>query len=160
MPLAVGGQTRDGRGRFAVRADTDRLTRLIRLIPERTRTAVDDVAHAIRDDARSRAPRDTGSLIASLYVGNGEESDYAQCAAAARSLNHDAVIEQEVRPEFVLSLFGSGNSGFGAVIGSAVQHAIFQEFGTVHMGPQSFLNPAVEAHREEFINAMKQVPNT
>lgn len=155
-PLSVGGQARDARGRFTVRLNNDRLINLIRAMPNRTRASVDQTTSTIRDRARQMAPRDTGSLIASLYVSNGEDSDYAQCAATARSLNPAAVIEQEVRPEFVLSLFGA-TGGFAGVVGSAVAHAVFNEHGTVHMSARPFLIPAVEAESSAFQASMSHV---
>lgn len=160
MPLRVGGQARNTRGQFTVRVNDDRLVSLIRAMPNRTRASVDTTLGNIRDRARQQAPRDTGSLIASLYVSNGEDSDYAQCAGTARGLNPQAVIEPEVRPEFVLSLFGSGVGGFAGVVGSAVAHAPFNEYGTVHMGARPFLIPAVEAERDDFEASMSHVADT
>lgn len=160
MPLAFGAQSRDARGRFTVRLNDDPLQRLIRDMPTRTRKAVDENAVAIRDLAQATAPRDTGSLAVSLYVSNGEDSDYGTAAAAAAARNPDAVIVPEARPEFVLSLFGSGSPGFAAVVGSAVEHGLFVEYGTVHMAPRPFLTQAVEAIREQFIGDMSNVADT
>lgn len=155
-PLSVGGQARNSRGQFTVRLNNDRLVSLIRAMPNRTRASVDESLNNIRDRARAQAPRDTGSLIASLYVSNGETSDYAQSAGTARSLNPQAVIEPEVRPEFVLSLFGQVG-GFAGVVGSAVSHAPPNEYGTVHMDARPFLIPAVEAEQDDFETAMRHV---
>jgi HK97 gp10 family phage protein len=154
--LSVGGQARNARGQFAVRLNNDRLVSLIRSMPSRTRVSVDESLASIRDRARQQAPRDTGSLIASLYVSNGETSDYSQCAGTARSLNRNAVIEPEVRPEFVLSLFGRVG-GFAGVVGSAVSHAPFNEYGTVHMSARPFLIPAVESESSAFQDRMSHV---
>jgi HK97 gp10 family phage protein len=155
-PLSVGGQARNARGQFTVRLNNDRLVSLIRAMPNRTRASVDQSLNNIRDRARQQAPRDTGSLIASLYVSNGERSDYAQCAGTARGLNPQAVIEPEVRPEFVLSLFGQVG-GFAGVVGSAVSHAPFNEYGTVHMSARPFLIPAVESESSAFQASMSHV---
>lgn len=161
MPtLSAGAQSRGADGRFTARLNTFRLVALMRRLPVRSRQAVDDTSNSIRDMARQLAPRDTGSLAASLYVSNGETSDYSQCAAAARGLNHNAVIEQEVRPEFVLSLFGSTSNAFVALVASAVGHAVFQEHGTRFQSAQPFLTPAIEAHRDPFVQAMSHVADT
>jgi len=125
-------------------------------IGSRSRQVVDDTGQAIRDLAAVLAPRDTGSLQESFYIGNGETSDYALRAGAARSRNRSAVIVPEVLPEFALTLSGEGG-GYTVVVGSAVQHALFQEFGTRFQSAQPSLIPAVEANREAFVAAMGHV---
>jgi hypothetical protein len=142
-----------------VRVNAGRLQRLLAVLPARAHTVVDTTSEDVRTRANQTAPRDTGSLAESLYVSNGEDSDYAQRAGAARARNSDAVIVQEVRPEFVLSLFANSADAYLVVVGSAVAHALPQEFGTAHMGPQAFMIPAVEGIRGDFIDAMSNIAN-
>lgn len=118
--------------------------------------AVDQTATAIRDRSEQTSPRDTGALASSWYTNNGQQSDYAQRAGTAHAHNSLAVIVNEVSPEFVLSLFGE-NTGYLTVVGSAVAHAVYQEFGTRFSGPQPTLIPATEGEREGFIAAMSHI---
>lgn len=39
-------------------------------------------------------------------------------------------------------------------VAPGVDYAIYQEYGTVHMPPQSFMTPAAEAVRPQFISRM------
>lgn len=130
---------------------------LITRIGEHARAAVDQTATNLRDNASVRAPRDTGSLAASIYVNNGTESDYLQRAATAESLNRDVVILEEIDPEFVISLGGSADAAYASVVGVAAGHGIFQELGTRFQPPQSFLFSAVEVARDEFESLMSHV---
>lgn len=134
----------------------NRIPALIGQIPVRTRAAVLQSADNIRGMASVLAPRDTGSLVESLYISSTEDSDYGQRAAAAASRNPDAEIVPEVTPEFAVTLSGN-NRGFMAVVGSAVEHGVFQEFGTRFIGPRAFLTPAVENEREAFFSQMSHV---
>lgn len=130
---------------------------LIAQIGTRSQATVDNAASDVRDRAVQMAPRDTGSLQASLYVSNSAgTSDYSQRAGEARSRNSDAVIIPEVTPEFALTLFG-GNTGYSAVVGVSVGHGVFQEFGTRFISARPYLTPAVEGVREAFISAMGHV---
>lgn len=139
------------------RANTDPLVALVRDFPRRSHRAVDESASAIRDLASQLAPRDTGSLSASLYVATPDGSDYGQHASEAQSLNPNANIVPEVRPEFVMSL-GTGNEGlYVAVVGWAVEHGLFQELGTRYQAAQPFLFPAVENERSAFVTRMRGV---
>lgn len=130
---------------------------LMSLIEKRSRQNVEDGASDVRDLAAQLAPRDTGSLAESLYVSSSAGSDYSQRAAAAASRNPDAVIVPEVRPEFALTLFGTSGAGYTAIVGAAVEHGVFQEFGTRYQSAQPFLTPASEAMADQFTSAMQHV---
>jgi len=139
------------------RLNNDPLVALVRDFPKRSHRAVDESAKAIRDLASQLAPKDTGSLSVSLYVGTPTESDYGQAAAAAQALNPAAVIIPEVRSEFVLSL-QSGNEGlYVDVVAWAVEHGLYQELGTRYQAAQPFLFPAIENERVQFVDRMRGI---
>lgn len=128
---------------------------LPRLMRERSKRAVDETATQIQINARQIAPRDTGSLSESIYVNNGESSDYSTRTAAARAVNKQVRILEEIRPDFVISL-GGGDPEYSAVVGVAAEHGLPVEFGTRFMDPQPYMTPAVEPQRDQFIDRMKQ----
>jgi len=130
---------------------------LIKFIQEQTRTAVDETAFDIQTDAAQMAPRDTGSLAASIYINNGDESDYTQRVAVAESLNRDVVILERIDPEFVISLSGGPDASYGSVVGVAAAHGIFQELGTRFQPPQPFMIGAAEVARDDFEARMSRV---
>lgn len=149
---------------FTVTLRRDRLDRLIGSVASRATAQVAENAAYLRDYASSIAPKDTGAFSQSIYVsGPGEESDYAQRANAARSLNPQAVIIDEVHP----ASFDSGTSRLRnsagqfsqpeAVVGSAVNYSVFLEDGTRYMAPRPTFRPAIEATRDRFVAAMKTV---
>jgi HK97 gp10 family phage protein len=138
---------------YSVTIKSNRIASVQNLLLGGSRSVVDKAAGDIRDRAATSAPVDTGALRSSMYVSNGTTSDYSMAAGTARALNRDASILNEVRPEFVLSLF-SGGLGYTDVVGSAVEYAVFNEFGTRYMSPSPFMIPAVEGNREPFIAAM------
>ena len=142
--------------RVSITVNTAKLAVFIEKLGENASTTVDETAIEIQARASQLAPRDTGSLAESIYVNNGEESDYPARAGRARALNPGVVILEEIRPEFVVSLFGSDDSGHTAVVGVAASHGIFQEYGTRFMRAQPFMTPSVEPMRDEFVSAMTQ----
>ena len=142
--------------RVTVYVNTDRLDELIRVLPGRMKAAVDETGFAIRDRAEQIAPRDTGSLAASLYVTNGEDTDYWLRTGQAAAVNDDAVILEEIRPDSVISLSGGGE-GYMVVVGAAVEHGEPVEFGTRFMAAQPFMTPSVEPERDEFITRMSDI---
>lgn len=98
----------------------------------RAEQAAEESAGAIVASARQRAPRDTGSLAASLYTVGPSGSTYAAAAAEARALNPDAEILPELpRP-----------AGRLYAVGAAAGHAVYQEAGTRFQPAQPFLAPA------------------
>jgi HK97 gp10 family phage protein len=142
----------------------DKLDRLIGSIATRATDEVRENAAYLRDYASQIAPKDTGAFSQSIYVsGPSEESDYAQRAGAARSLNPQAHIIDEIRPALFdqnAQRFRGANGQFSqpeAVVGSAVQYSIFLEDGTRYMAPQPTFRPAIEATRDRFVAGMKTV---
>ena len=128
---------------------------LPKVIRNKAKLAVDETAVAIQTNARQIAPRDTGSLSESIYVNNGDESDYATRTAAARGVNDNVTILPEIRPDLVISL-GGGDPEYSAVVGVAAGHGMFLEFGTRFMDPQPYMTPAVEPQRDQFVDRMRQ----
>jgi len=119
---------------------SDLLPELLVSLPVRATAIVGETAHVIRDNASAGAPRDTGSLAASVYVVTPTESDYGQRTADAMARDSKAEMLSEVeRPE-------PGN----AYIGVAASHGVFNEEGTVRMAARPFLRPAAEAERQPY----------
>lgn len=142
--------------RVTVTVNTAALRALIEALPGRGREAVVETAQAIRERAVQIAARDTGSMAASVYVNDGEDSDYFQRVGQALSLNRGVQIVPEVNPEFVMALSG-GDTTNAAVVGVAAGHGIHVELGTRFMAAQPFMTPAVEPERDLFIQRMTQV---
>lgn len=134
-----------------------RLDGLILQLSPRSHAAVDLTANNIRDRAASLAPRRTGSLAESIYVGTPDGSDYSQRAGDARSTNPTAIIVSEVTSSEVLSLSGGSSNAYVDVVGVAVQHGVFNELGTRFMSAQPFIFPSVEPERDAFVSAMSHV---
>lgn len=144
--------------RVTVRVASYRIPEVIQKLGINMRAAVDESADNLRSTAVQMAPRDTGALKESLYINNGDQSDYSQRAGSASSLNDDAIIVPEVRPEFVLSLGGNPpDSAYVSVIGSAVNYAIFQELGTRFMSPQPYMIPATEGEAANLERLMSRI---
>lgn len=144
--------------RTKVTVDDRGLRALIRFLPGEAKVAVAETASEIRMLAAALAAIDTGSMAASIYITNGEESDYSQAAGNAKRLNPAVVIVPEVQPEFALSLSG-GNDIPATVVGVAAGHGIYNEYGTRFMASQPFLTPAAEQERDEFVTRMTQSVN-
>jgi HK97 gp10 family phage protein len=136
----------------------DALLGLITSIPVKSKQNVEDAAHAIQQLAAQLAPVQTGALRSSVYVSSPAGSDYAEHSGEAESRNPLAFILDEIKPEFVLSLFGSSSdSTYTAVVGVAVNYGLFIEFGTRYMGAKPFMTPSAEVVRTQFIAAMSNV---
>lgn len=142
--------------RVFVRLRKDRLDGLIANLTRKTREAVDETATNIQFRAKQIAPKDTTSLSESIYINNGEESDYLQRTSTARSVNREVIILEQIDPEFAISL-GDTHAQYTQVIGVAAGHGMFIEFGTRFMPPQPYMTPAVEPERDQFVERMKHI---
>jgi len=142
---------------ITVRVDTANIGKLIAQLSAKSQEAVNETAATIQSRASQMAPKDTTSLAESIYVNNGEQSDYAARTGRARNVNRDVIILEEIRPEFSITLFGSSDQGYSAVVGVAAAHGVYQEYGTRFMGPQPFLTPSVEPMRDVFVNTMSHI---
>ena len=141
---------------FRTRIISNRIPQVIARLQDNTRATVLQAAQDFRTTANQLAPRDTGSLASSIYVNDGESSDYGERVGAAQALNREVVILPEIAPEFVISLSG-GDASTGVVVGVAASHGIFQEFGTRYMAAQPFMTPAVLRTEISFTNDMMHV---
>lgn len=136
---------------------SNRIASVVVKLSERTEETIDAVAGQIQSRAASIAPVDTGSLRASIYRSNGDDSDYRDKVNAARGLNDGAVIVPEVNPDLVISPSGDSDASYMVVVGPAVQHGAIQEFGTAFTRAQPFLLPAALGLTEEFVTQMERV---
>jgi HK97 gp10 family phage protein len=70
------------------------------------------------------------------------EGKAGECASLAKGL---APVETgELRDSIYSQPFSEGGV-FGFEVGATAEHALFQEVGTIHHGPQPYLRPAFEA---------------
>jgi HK97 gp10 family phage protein len=103
----------------------------------------------VQEEARLRAPHDTGALAASIYVSTPEFSDYAECAAEAQALRPGVEPEPEERTMEELS----GN------VGSCSPYASYVEFGTERAPAQPFLTPASDTIQQTYLEVAVPVLN-
>ena len=137
---------------------SNRVGQVTAALQKEVAAAVNETAVELRDWAVTIAPKDTGSLRDSIYVNNGEESDYNLCVARAENDNPDVVILEEIDPEFVISLSGGGKSNdILVVVGVAASHGAPQEFGTRNMRPQPFMRPAILQAEQSLTNKISQI---
>jgi HK97 gp10 family phage protein len=119
---------------------------------------VDAAAGAVQERATQLAPVDTGALRNSIYVNNGDASDYTQRVGTAQSLNPDMVALEEIDPEFVISVSSTpGVDSYISVVGVAADYGLFQELGTRHNRPQPFMLPAALGTQDDFEQAMTHI---
>jgi HK97 gp10 family phage protein len=119
---------------------------------------VDEAAGQVQTRASQLAPVDTGALRNSIYVNNGDASDYSQRVGTAQSLNPDMVALEELDPEFVISVSTSpGNDSYISVVGVAADYGLFQELGTSRNRAQPFMLPAALGVQDDFETAMSHV---
>lgn len=142
---------------FTTVLNTSRLVGLYGRMTQRAKDAVTESATEMRDLASQLAPRDTGSLAASIYVATPDASDYSERASSAASLNPQANIVPEITSDQVISLGGPGGKGYIAVVGISVEHGVYNELGTRYMAARPFMLPAAEPERDRFIQTMSHV---
>ena len=143
--------------RVSVRIVSNRIPQVVAQIEANAKAAVDETAADIQQRAEATAPRDTGSLAASIYRTNGEESDYGQRSGRASNLNDGAKILPEIRLDSVISTSGGTQPTYGAVVAPAVSHGLFQELGTRFQRAQPFLLPATLGNESDFVTRMSKV---
>ena len=89
--------------------------------------------------AATNAPKDTGFLANSIYVVTADESSYGRGGASGPEM-----LPEVEKPDDDLT----------AYVAVGAQYGVYVEFGTVHMPPQPYLLPAMEAVRDSFEDAM------
>lgn len=123
------------------------------------REAVDEVAVAIRDDAKGNAPVDTGALRASIHVSRPGRSDYGLAVSEAMALGG----AKRFGPQFDSDVWGPRITPEGAIQGSDlhaiakvavplnyaqfVEHGYFNARANRYMPGQPFLREAEDGNR-------------
>jgi HK97 gp10 family phage protein len=129
--------------------------RLVTQIRQHARATVDTTAGELQVRASQLAPKDTRALSNSIYVNNGDVSDYSERVSVASGLNPDMVALEEIDPEFVISVSTSpGNDTYLSVVGVAAHYGLFQELGTSNNRAQPFMFPAALGVEGDFEQAM------
>jgi len=127
-------------------------------LQQNVREVVDTTANDIQDRASAIAPRRTGAMANSIYVNNGENSDYSTRVSIAAALNRDMQALEEIDPEFVIMLNATpGARAYIAVVGVAAHYGAAVELGTVNQRAQPYLLPAAEVARNDFETSMSHV---
>ena len=134
---------------------SNRIPQVTAELRERFRGAILTAAQNLENTASLNAPRDTGSLSASVYASDGtNNSDYTTRVGNASRLNRDLVVLPEIDPEFAISLSGTSSTNsqdvYVVVVGVAAGHGVYVEYGTRNMHAQPFMTPAVEGARGTF----------
>ncbi|GIW06361.1 MAG: hypothetical protein KatS3mg060_1166 [Dehalococcoidia bacterium] len=113
---------------------------------EAVQAAIDETAEEIADEASEGVRVDTGALQASFYVVTPTTTDYPEAAAAALARRPSARL---LRPAPIPA------PGV-AFVGSAVEHWIYNEFGTTRMSPNPTLTRATEAARPRLRDRLRR----
>jgi HK97 gp10 family phage protein len=131
---------------------------LVTHLEQRMHEIVDEAAGQVQTRASQIAPVDTGALRNSIYVNNGDASDYSQRVGTAQSLNPDMVALEEITPEFVISVSTSpGDESYLSVVGVAADYGLFQELGTSRNRAQPFMLPSALGAQGDFETAMTHI---
>lgn len=114
------------------------------LVPK-AHAILDKAAFDIEASAKGNAPVDTGALRSSIYVSgtSGGAGDYSENRADAAS-RREVDFHDEQKP----------GTPFERVIGVSVIYALIVEITN-----RAYLRPAVERHRQAFVNAWKGLFN-
>jgi len=116
-----------------------------------------DNADQLATLAAQMAPVDTGALRASIYINDGDTSNYDLRVGSAERLNPDMDALEEISPEFVITLSTTpGARAYSVVVGVAAHYGLYQEEGTVFQPPQSFMRPAAEIVGSDFQDEVGQ----
>ena len=108
----------------------DKLSNLDEKLSRALEEALEEIAEKIRDDAKSFAPVDTGSLRKSIRV--------------------------EREGELQFSVVAGGGGVINPRTGREVDYAGYVEFGTSRMSPQPYMQPALEKNRDEILKIVKR----
>jgi HK97 gp10 family phage protein len=120
--------------------DTRELERIAAGLNRNKREVVKAVAFEIERMAKQLAPKDTSSLANSIYTqieGGGGSSP--------QEPSNGAQMEELPAP--------SGD--IIAIVGTGMEYAAYQEFGTSKMASQPYLGPAVEYHARDLNDGSK-----
>lgn len=92
--------------------------------------ALDEISKKIRDDAKSFAPVDTGSLRKSIRT--------------------------EKKGNLEASIIAGGGGLVNPRTGREVDYAGYVEYGTSRMSPQPYMQPALEKNMNEILQIVKE----
>lgn len=115
-------------------------------------SAVMYTAIAVRDEAKTIAPKDTTSLAESIYISTEDYSDHDEAIAKAKDVFDQAKAVGKtpkgfrLGPNSVLYTFNEDPRPEGkmtAWVLCGVGHGVAVEYGSGRHGPQPFLGPAV-----------------
>jgi hypothetical protein len=141
---------------IVVRSNT--IGKLAALIAQRMPDIVDQAAVDLQTRASQFAPVDTGALRNSIYVNNGNASDYGQRVSIASGLNPDMTPLPMIDPQFVIPVSTSpGPNSYVTVVGVAAEYGLFQELGTRNNRAQPFMFPAALGVAGDFELAMSHI---
>lgn len=93
--------------------------------------------------------------LSSIGIGKASESNMA---AAASHLEGEIKERAPVDTGHLSASYGhtvqGGDKGATAFVGTNVEYAAHQEYGTVHQGGQAHVRPALEANRDQLVQIM------
>ena len=141
-----------------VKLDMKELERLIKEEPARAKKIVKATAFQVEGEAKVRAPVDTGALKGSIHTVTASFSNFQgrvrTLGARAERLSGSKRARTRKRGarlgNVMVEELPKPSSDYIAHVGSAVEYAIYVEFGTSRTTAQPFLVPAAEAVRDQF----------
>lgn len=130
---------------------TDKLDRLSEELNGQLKDVVKIAAFSVQRRAREVPPPiDTGATMNSIHVSfAGGDGDYGTTANAAKFLRPGVELIPDNVPR--------GPEGLAARIGPSTSYAYGLEFGTSKMPARPFMTPSLEAERQPFIDAVKDI---
>ncbi len=128
--------------------DTKELDRILKNMPAKRSKIIRKTAFKIEERAKKLAPVALGALMNSIFTKTEKSSGYGDAVTGARESNPDVNFIPE--SEFPVP------EG-GAIIGAAVEYAVFVELGTSRMATRPFLSVAGEMTRNDFENELKEL---
>ena len=112
------------------------------------RTAVNQAARIVRDEARKLAPHRTGLLRKSIQTKNRKEAGNPQRTTFSIGVLSDVA-------KGGLTARSTNKTGLEGFVNSPIYYWRFFEFGTVKMSARPFMRPAFAATKQQQINSLK-----
>lgn len=104
------------------------------------------------EDAKSKAPEKTGTLVQSIVIKNTPDKVYK---AAARDsflkFGHAKGVKRDKSTGISLSLAPTARRGT-----NLWRYAFYQEYGTIHMSAQPYMRPAWDSGKENALEYIEQ----